>query len=146
MNTFQSIALSGLLFSASMLASPFRATGGPGDDKAGELTASNVSRTKTMGVAIYQSVNTSTMNLMIENYIEVPLKVRLLDETNAILHEEVVSKRLKSYRRKFNMEQVKDGSYTFEITDGFNRVVKTFRVDTPEVTVNQTGRFISLEN
>ena len=117
---------------------------GPGPDKDKYSLTPNVSRTKTMGVAIYQSVNTSTMNLLIENYIEVPLKVRLIHETNGVVHEEELSKRLKSYRRKFNMAGAMDGWYTFEITDGYNRVIKTFRVDTPEVSVQKTERFIKL--
>ncbi|MGV3561606.1 hypothetical protein [Larkinella arboricola] len=119
----------------------------PGDEKEKAASASpNVSRTKSMGVAIYRSINSAKMNLMIENYIEVPLYVSLRDEKNEVLHTEKVSKRLKKYWRKFDMETMKDGLYTFEISDGLNKVTKSFRLETQKVETKEPGRFVSLLN
>lgn len=117
----------------------------PGDEKEKNVAASpNVSRTKSMGVAIYQSVNSAKMNLMIENYIEVPLKVSLMNERNEVLHTEKVGKRLKKYWRKFDMATMEDGLYTFEISDGFTKIAKTFKLETQKVPVKQPSRFVSL--
>ncbi|MGA0555360.1 hypothetical protein ACO2Q8_01830 [Larkinella sp. VNQ87] len=109
-------------------------------------TAPNVSRTKSMGVAIYRSVNSAKMNLMIENYIEVPLKVTLMSDNQEILHSEKVGKRLKKYWRKFDMATMKDGLYTFEVSDGFTKITKSFRLETQKVEVKEPQRFVSLLN
>ncbi|WP_460638849.1 hypothetical protein [Larkinella harenae] len=117
------------------------------DEKEKNASASpNVSRTNSMGVAIYQSISSARMNLMIENYIEVPLQVTLRDENNEVLHAEKVNKRLKKYWRKFNMESMKDGLYTFEVSDGFTRIVKSFRLETQKVQVQEPIRAVSLIN
>ncbi|WP_128545287.1 hypothetical protein [Larkinella soli] len=137
-----------LLAIALLASAPVFATDPTDDGKENEklATAPNVSRTKAMGVAIYQSIHTTKMNLLIENYIEVPLKVSLLNEDNEVLHSEKVSKRLKTYWRKFEMATMKDGLYTFEVSDGFTTVRKSFRIDTPKVEVKQPDRFVSLLN
>ncbi|MFD1143424.1 hypothetical protein ACFQ4C_20020 [Larkinella insperata] len=117
----------------------------PGDEKEKVASTSpNVSRTKSMGVAIYRSINSAKMNLLIENYIEVPLQVSLLDEKNEVLHTEKVSKRLKKYWRKFDMETMKDGLYTFQISDGLNKVTKSFKLETTKAEVKEPARFVSL--
>ncbi|RRB06428.1 hypothetical protein [Larkinella rosea] len=119
----------------------------PGDEKDNSYSASpNVTRTKAMGVAIYRSINTAKMNLMIENYIEVPIQVTLLNENNEVLHSEKVSKRLKKYWRKFDMETMQDGLYTFEVSDGYTKVTKAFRLETQKVEVKEPTRFVSLLN
>ncbi|MFC5407743.1 hypothetical protein ACFPMF_00365 [Larkinella bovis] len=117
----------------------------PGDEKENRTSSSpNVSRTKAMGVAIYRSVNTAKMNLMIENYIEVPIQVTLVNENNEVLHSEKVGKRLKKYWRKFDMETMQDGLYTFQISDGYTHITKSFRLETQKVEVKQPTRFVSL--
>ncbi|RRB18333.1 hypothetical protein [Larkinella knui] len=121
-------------------------TAGPGEEKDNASPSVNVTRTKSMGVAVYRSINTAKMNLLIENYIEVPLKVTLMGENKEVLHTEKVSKRLKKYWRKFDMETMKDGLYTFEISDGFTKVTKSFRLETQKVEVKEPTRFVSLLN
>ncbi|GAB3334984.1 hypothetical protein GCM10027299_43630 [Larkinella ripae] len=117
----------------------------PGDEKEKAVSTSpNVSHTKAMGVAIYQSIKSAKMNLMIENYIEVPLKVTLTNEQNEVLHVEKVSKRVKKYWRKFDMETMNDGLYTFEVSDGFTKVTKVFKLETRKREVKEPTRFVSL--
>lgn len=136
-----------LVLSSPVLAGTSSNGPGPEDEKEKYASSSpNVSRTKSMGVAIYRSINSAKMNLLIENYIEVPLQVTLLDEKNDVLHSEKVGKRLKKYWRKFDMETMKDGLYTFEVSDGLTKITKSFRLETQKVEVKEPSRFVSLLN
>jgi hypothetical protein len=148
MNRILKAAALVLILSAPVLAGTVSPTPIPGDDKeTGSVSTSpNVTRTKSMGVAIYRSINTAKMNLMIENYIEVPIQVKLMNENKEVLHAEKVGKRLKKYWRKFDMETMKDGLYTFEVSDGFTKITKAFRLETQKVEVKQPARFVSLLN
>jgi hypothetical protein len=136
-----------LLMSAPVMAGMSSAAPIPGDEKENNASTSpNVTRTKAMGVAIYRTINTAKMNLLIENYIEVPLQVTLTNENNEVLHMEKVGKRLKKYWRKFDMEIMKDGLYTFEVSDGYTKITKSFRLETQKVEVKEPTRFVSLLN
>jgi len=50
------------------------------------------------------------------------------------MHQEVLSKSLEKYGRKFNFSEIEDGNYTLEISDENEKIVKNIHLTTNEVT------------
>ncbi len=62
------------------------------------------------------------------------VSILVKDARNAVLYEERVKRTTPSYWRKFNFDESKAGTYTFEISDGQETIVREIEaVDTPAV-------------
>ena len=67
-----------------------------------------------------------------EKVTDKKVKIILKDPSGKVLHQEYVAKNTPSYYGKFDMSQLEDGVYTFEITDGTEKIVKTVNLQSPE--------------
>jgi hypothetical protein len=99
---------------------------------------------KPFAVGMYQTANTLQMNVLIEKTTSKDLYVSLKDEAGNVLHKERVGKKGTVYHGKFDLSELQDGKYSFEITDGDTKVVKNVNIGTtkPEPVTNE--RFISM--
>jgi len=87
-------------------------------------------KSKTFEVGIYQSINTLKMNVMIEKEAGKDLLIVLKDKNGDVLATEKVNKNDKFYHGKFDLGNLDDGKYTFEITKGNEKVVKEVNLST----------------
>jgi len=81
-----------------------------------------------MRVAVYQLENSSKFKVHFENIAEAPVVIRIRNSSNKVLHEEVVKD--KKYVRKFDLESMADGNYTFEITNKEESYTKEIELQT----------------
>ena len=88
---------------------------------------------ETFQVGMYRVKNTLSMRLLMEKDRGEKVYVRLLDSKGLALHEELVGKRTGKYARSFDFSQIKDGSYTLEISNGEERVLKEINLSTAGV-------------
>ncbi|WP_044172392.1 hypothetical protein [Flectobacillus major] len=101
-------------------------------------------KTKTFEIGMFQSKNSLKMNLMLEKVTDKRISIVLKDEDGRVLHQETVAKKVPSYCGKFDMSELQDGVYTFEITDGTEKIIKKVNLHSPantdvtrKITVNK---------
>lgn len=73
---------------------------------------------QTFGMNMFPKINSTKMNLLLENPYGIKLKIRLLNEKNEVVYNESVGRKQTKYWRKFDMSQLKDGRYRFEVSNG----------------------------
>lgn len=88
----------------------------------------------TLNVGMYRVNNSLKMNVLVENKSGKASEIKLKNNKGEVLHWETVSKKTKSYSKKWNMEGLEDGKYTFEITNGKEKIVKEFELSTKNPT------------
>lgn len=89
---------------------------------------------ENFAVGMYRIKNTVTMNVLLEKSKGDRIIVRLLNEKGKVMHQEVLSRSLEKYGRKFNFSELEDGNYTLEISDDNEKIVKNIHLTTNEVT------------
>jgi len=72
--------------------------------------------------AVYQIPETTKFKVHFVNNSSHPVTIQLRDARNQVIYSEKISG--KNYIRKFDLEQLGDGTYTFEINNGSQRIVK----------------------
>ena len=87
-------------------------------------------KSKTFEVAIYQSINTMKMNVMIDKEAGKDLLIELKNKNGDILASERVGKNDKTYHAKFDMSELEDGKYTFVFIKGNEKVTKEVELST----------------
>ena len=95
----------------------------------GEINPSAM-KSKTFEVGIYQSINTLSMNVMIEKSGDNDLVVILRDERGTAISKNVVGKNKKVYHGKYDMSDLQDGKYTFEFIKGNEKITKEVNLQT----------------
>lgn len=90
-------------------------------------------------VGMYRVRDTMSMNVMMEKEKGERVAIRLLDSKGKILHEEFVPKYLTKVGRKLSFDEMSDGVYTIEISNDYEKIVKSVFLSTKEVReVNRT--------
>ena len=82
----------------------------------------------SLKVAVYQVENTPKFKVHFENSDHSPVVLRIRNAANRVLHEEVV--REGKYVRKFDLANMADGDYTFEIANGKENISKGIQLQT----------------
>jgi hypothetical protein len=82
----------------------------------------------TLKVAVYQVEDTPKFKVHFENHDNSPVVLRIRNAANKVLHEEVV--REGKYVRKFDLVNMADGDYTFEIANGKENISKGIQLQT----------------
>lgn len=90
-------------------------------------------------VGMYRVRDTMSMNVMMEKEKGEKVAIRLMDSKGKILHEEYVPKYLTKVGRKLSFDEMSDGVYTIEISNDYEKIVKSVFLSTKEVReVNRT--------
>jgi hypothetical protein len=111
-----------------------------------KINAEYVTRTKTMTVAAYPNREHTKIHFIVENHIDVPLYVTFVGKNEQELYSQKVGKFKKPTHHIFNVEGLPNGDYRIVVSDGYNKLIKSFRIDTREVQVPKTTRwFTALE-
>ncbi len=82
----------------------------------------------SLQVAVYQVENTTKFKLHFENSASRPVTLTLKNAANQVVHREVVSS--PKYIRKFELGNIQDGTYTFEISNSQERITKEIQLQT----------------
>ncbi len=82
----------------------------------------------SLQVAVYQVENTTKFKLHFENSASRPVTLTLKNAANKVIHQEVVAS--PKYIRKFELGNMQDGTYTFEISNSQERITKEIQLQT----------------
>lgn len=93
-----------------------------------------------IALGMYQIQDSQRMNLLIENQGNKSAELRLKSEDGSVLYSETISKNIKKYSRKFNLANLTDGNYSFEVQSGTDKVIKEMSITTKngqQVAINE---------
>ncbi|MCE6990407.1 hypothetical protein [Dyadobacter sp. CY323] len=93
----------------------------------------------TFDAALYKVSQTNKVKLSVDKPVDDKLRVILKDKAGKVYYNEVFSEKDSKYRRVFDLEEMNDGTYYFELYDKKNKLVK-------EVEIRSTSeKLISLQ-
>lgn len=93
----------------------------------------------TFDAALYKINNTNKVTLAVDKNANDRLRVVLKDKSGKIYYSEVFNERNSKYRRVFNLDEMGDGTYYFELFHKKNKLMK-------EVNIQSTNaKMISLQ-
>lgn len=95
-------------------------------------------------VSMYQTINTMNMNLFVAKQANHRATVVLKNEKGNVIYSDIVSKGAKLYHGKFDLSDLQDGKYHFEITEGDKTIVKNVSIGTKQPEPTSSDRFISM--
>lgn len=96
-------------------------------------------------VATYPSANPLKVWMNIQNNDpKSKIVVRLRDQENRILFSESMPRNLDKYRQRFDMSEMADGAYTFQITNGKEVIEKSFQLKTSGIQQRTTQRLLTV--
>jgi len=99
---------------------------------------------RTLKVAVYQTVNSLRMSVVVEKIIGRKASVILKSKSGFVLFAEYLRKKDKLYFGKLNLEELEDGKYLIEISDGETTIVKNVEIGTTKPEVVTNDRFITM--
>ena len=103
------------------------------------------SESKPFLVATYPSANPLKLWVNIQkNDPKCKIVVRLRDQNNRIVFSESMPRHLDKYRQRFDMSEMADGAYTFEITNGSETIEKSFHLKTSGIQQKATQRLLTV--
>lgn len=106
--------------------------------------AVSANRTRTFAVNVFPTVEKTKMNVMIEKYFNVSLNIKVLDAKGNTLSGDVMPKRSKGYWRKFDLNQLPDGVYKFQVSNGVETITKEVVLITEPPKSHTMGRVVSI--
>jgi hypothetical protein len=125
------------LASATLLTTPLRAAEKPKPTPVAGVP-------QTFSINMYPKIHSTKMNLMLENPYGLRLRVRLLNEKNEVLYNEILGRRQLKYWRKFEMGSMRDGRYRLEVSNGLETQSGEFTLSTGPVLTEELGRRIAI--
>lgn len=118
MRTLAQIIAIATLTTSSIFANPI----------AGE-TSVNANKANNFAIGMYQSVGTLDMHLTLDKIAGKTVSVLIKDKTGKVIHTEKIAKNARSYHGKFDLQELNDGTYTIEITDGTDTITRTININ-----------------
>jgi len=105
-------------------------------------------RTRSFGVGMFPKKGAPVMNLLIDNYSNKSISIRLKDKKGNVYYMEMLGKKRRRSWLKFNMSEMKDAVYQVIVFNGKDKIVKeinlrTVAVPLPEPQMEQQ-RLISM--
>lgn len=102
---------------------------------------------KPFEVAMYPAADASKVWMNVVKHDEGRrLRIEMLDAKKQVLYSSTTAKSVKSFRQRFDLREIKDGVYTFRITDGTETTERSFRISTPGVQEELPKRLITMAN
>lgn len=102
---------------------------------------------KVFGVAVFPTVDASKLWVVMEKYqAETTVSLTLYDQYGGVLHQEILlGKRSKknACRQQFDISQLPDGKYRFQVTAGNQKEEIPFQLGTP--TKQEPTRLIAIK-
>lgn len=93
-------------------------------------TPVGTAKPKTFEVGLYTIKQTSKVKVFVEKNKGEKLLIRLKNEQGDVLHTETIGKSQTFYKGSYDLEQLQDGKYSFEIENSAERLVKNVQIST----------------
>lgn len=103
-----------LAFSVAVLSFPIAAQAQTPTQKIAEGTTFK-EEPKSFAVGMYLNPKTMRVYMAIDKAEKNPVKIVLKDKKGKVYFEDYISKNIQNYRFKFDMSQLADGLYTFDV-------------------------------
>lgn len=94
----------------------------------------NDNKASTFEVGMYSLDNSHKVRLILEKEKNVSLTITLKNEKGQVIFKEYLSKKSTSYDKYFNLSELKNGTYTFEIDNGSEKVTKVVVTETETIS------------
>ncbi|WP_353717738.1 hypothetical protein [Dyadobacter sp. 676] len=108
-------------------------------DKKKNKEEKETARVMSFDAALYKISDTNKVKLSVDKKENERLRVVLKDKAGKIYYSEVFNERDTKYRRVFNLDEMSDGTYYFELSHKKDKLVK-------EVNIESTSsKMISLQ-
>ena len=112
---------------------------------AGAASAQTTTEDKPFLVATYPSANPLELWVAIQkNDPKSKIIVRLRDQNNRIVFAETMPRNRDKYRQRFDMSEMADGAYTFQITNGDETIEKAFQLKSSGIQQRSTQRLLTV--
>lgn len=85
---------------------------------------------KSFNMGMYQIANSSKVNLAIVKPATSRMTIQIKDENGNVLHRESLPKDMEYYKRKFDLKEMGDGTYYFEMITNDEVVSKKVTITT----------------
>ncbi|MES2795044.1 MAG: hypothetical protein V4683_03705 [Bacteroidota bacterium] len=83
---------------------------------------------KPFASSMYKINGVQAINLFVNKLEGSKVKIVLKDTDGTVIYRDVIGKKRTKFRTKFNMDQLKTGSYTLELTDGNSTEIKNIEI------------------
>jgi hypothetical protein len=87
----------------------------------------------TFEVGMYQVTNSMKVKVLITKTSGSAVSISLKDEKGVEIYSEKLGKKDTSYSRKLNLENLSDGKYTLEVSNGSEKTVKEIDLSTKAI-------------
>ncbi len=90
----------------------------------------DMQKPKSFNLGLYRIQNSSRISLAIEKTPTSRMTLLIKDAEGNVLHQENIGKGRESYKRNFNLEQVGNGTYYFELNANGETITKKVSLST----------------
>ncbi|MFD2571460.1 hypothetical protein ACFSUS_12495 [Spirosoma soli] len=94
-------------------------------------TADTVYVRPSFAVSMYVVQPTGSVRVAVDNYWSRRLLIQLVDAKQQVVYEEAIRPKDQPYRRLFNLDQLTEGTYHLQISDGRQTVTRNVAVGAP---------------
>ena len=85
---------------------------------------------KAFNVGMYRIINSSKVSLAVAKHPSSRMVIKLKDENGTVLYQENQGKGKEFYKRKFDFNQIGNGTYYFEVEVDGQKVTKSIELST----------------
>ncbi len=138
MKTIAQTLLAALLLAAPTLATTANATA---INRADEPTANaTITTTNAFRVAVYPAAKPMVINVVVEKQTAKSMTVRVVDHNGVTLQEQTIGKQQGSFRYRFDLSELTDGTYSVVATSGADKSSHPVTLTTPTADRTLTVR------
>lgn len=95
-----------------------------------EPVATKLETNKTFDVGMYRITNSMKVNVAVEKLKGNTVEITLKNEKNETIYTEFIGKKLVKFSKKFDLTDLADGKYRFEISNGNEKITKEVNLET----------------
>lgn len=99
-------------------------------DKKGNRETNSSPNKVALNAAVFQLRNTNKVKLAVDKGTDSRLKVVLKDKAGKTFYSETYERGVQKYRQVFDLEDMSDGTYYFELTYGDQKLTKEVAIQT----------------
>jgi hypothetical protein len=93
-----------------------------------------IKKIDTFAVGMYKMKDAAKVRLLLNKVQSNVVTIELTDEAGNLIHREFINKKQTKYGKSFDMSKLKDGTYTFVISDKNEKITRDVTVSTNQPT------------
>ncbi|OIN57648.1 hypothetical protein [Arsenicibacter rosenii] len=100
---------------------------------------------QNLALAMYPASDPSKLWMVVEKGIPAKrLTMRIMDSKQKVVYESDIYSKKTTFRQRFDLSELADGLYTFQISDGKQIQERSFKLATPGITETLPQRNITM--